>query len=327
MAFQALQNEGLNGRYLRPADLRRLQHLSFFCRRTVEGQYSGQHATPQRGQSVEFRDYRQYIPGDELSNVDWKVYGRSDKLFIKIFEHQADLTAHLVVDASASMSFRGMNVSKSPPATSRRRSRGARDAKLPQSKYDCACSLAASLAFLIVKDRDRVSFAAARQGLYEHRPPSSSAVNLAAILKSMERIAPAGEAQLGQAIRELAGQSRKRDLLIVFSDLLGGSDDVLNALSLWLHRGGEVIVFHVMHAEELNLPTFQNGTFIDSETAERVRLNIEDIRPQYEVRMTAFLEGWSQACRGNGIDYVLSSTAEPYHEQLYRFLTRRAAIA
>jgi uncharacterized protein (DUF58 family) len=327
MAFKTRPNEGLNRKYLQLADLRRLQHLSFFCRRTVEGQYSGQHATPQRGQSVEFRDYRQYIPGDELSNVDWKVYGRSDKLFIKIFEHQADLTAHLVVDASASMGFRGINIAKPPSAGNRQRARGAKDAKLPQSKYDRACSLAASLAFLIVKDRDRVSFAAAREGLHEHLPPSNSAVNLTAILKAMERIAPAGEAQLSQAIRELAGKSRKRDLLIVFSDLLGSTDDVMNALSLWLHRGGEVIVFHVMHAEELNLPPFQNGTFIDSETAQRVRLNIEDIRPQYEARMKAFLEGWSQACRGNGIDYVLSSTAEPYHEQLYQFLSRRAAIA
>ena len=325
MAFKTRQNEGLNRKYLQLADLRRLQHLSFDCRRTVEGQYSGQHATPQRGQSVEFRDYRQYIPGDELSNVDWKVYGRSDKLFIKIFEHQADLTAHLVVDASASMAFRGFLAGKAPPASPR--SRGAKNASLPQSKYDRACSLAASLAFLIVKDKDRVSFGAARDGLCEHLPPSSSAVNLTGILKTMERINPSGKAQLSEAIRALAGKSRKRDLLIVFSDLLGGTDDVMNALSLWLHRGGEVIVFHVMHADELKLPPFQNATFIDSETSERIRLNIEDIRPQYETRMKAFLESWSQACRGNAIDYLLASTAQPYHEQLYQFLTRRAAIA
>jgi uncharacterized protein (DUF58 family) len=327
MAFQTRQNEGLNRKYLQVSDLRRLQHLSFSCRRTVEGQYSGQHATPQRGKSVEFRDYRQYIPGDELSNVDWKVYGRSDKLFIKIFEHQADLTAHLLVDASASMGFRGISAKRTPPVGNRKRSRGAKDAGLPLSKYDYACRLAASLAFLIVKDKDRVSFAAACEGLYEHLAPSSSAVNLSGILTTMERILPAGEAQLSQAIRELAGKSRKRDLLVVFSDFLGSADEVMNAMSLWLHRGGEVIVFHVLHAEELNLPPVQNGIFIDSETAERIRISVEDIRPEYDARMKSFLEGWSQACRGNGIDYLLSSTADPYHEQLHRFLTRRAAIA
>jgi uncharacterized protein (DUF58 family) len=326
MPFQTLQNEGLNRKYLQVSDLRRLQHLSFSCRRTVEGQYSGQHATPQRGKSVEFRDYRQYIPGDELSNVDWKVYGRSDKLFIKIFEHQADLTAHLLVDASASMAFRGIDAKRSAPASKSQRTRGKATAQ-PNSKYDFACCLAASLAFLIVKEKDRVAFAAAREGLDEHRPPSSSAVNLSGILETMERIVPSGEAQLSQAIRELAGRSRKRDLLIVFSDLLGSTDEIMNALSLWLHRGGEVIVFHVLHAEELTLPPIQNGIFIDSETADRIRLNVEDIRPEYDARMKEFLDGWSQTCRGNGIDYVLSSTAEPYHEQLYRFLTRRAASA
>jgi uncharacterized protein (DUF58 family) len=327
MVFQPRQKEGLSQNYLQISDLQRLEHLSFSSRRTVEGQYSGQHATPQRGKSVEFRDYRQYIPGDELSNVDWKVYGRSDKLFIKIFEHQADLTAHLLVDASASMAFRGIRARRSQPVGYAKRTRGGKDAGLPLSKYDCACGLAAGLAFLIVKEKDRVSFAAAREGLHEHLPPSSSVVNLSGILKAMERINPSGEAQLSQAIRELAGKSRKRDLLIVFSDLLGTSGEIMNALSLWLHRGGEVIVFHVMHAEELTLPVVPNGIFIDSETDERIRLNVEDIRPEYDARMKVFLDGWSQTCRGNGIDYVLSSTAEPYHEQLFRFLTRRAASA
>jgi len=327
MAFQPPQNEGLNHKYLQVSDLRRLQYLAFSSRRTVEGQFSGQHATPQRGKSVEFRDYRQYIPGDELSNVDWKVYGRSDKLFIKIFEHHADLTAHLLVDASASMGFRGISARRSPPPASRKRVRGGKNADLPPSKYDYACRLAASLAFLIVKEKDRVSFAVAREGLYGHLPASNSAVNLTGILHTMERTVPAGEAQLSQAIRELAGKCRKRDLLIVFSDFLGAADGVMNALSLWLHRGGEVIVFHVLHAEELKLPPVQNGIFIDSETAERIRICVEDIRPEYDARLAAFLDDWSRSCRGNGIDYLLSSTADPYHEQLRRFLTRRADIA
>lgn len=323
MALPTQRNAGLNRRYLQLPDLRRLQHLSFFGRRIVEGQYSGQHATPQRGQSVEFRDYRQYIPGDELSNVDWKVFGRSDRLFVKIFEHQADLTAHLLVDASASMAFRGITAGRAPPPRGRKGGKAAG----PQSKYDRACFLAASLAFLIVKEKDRVSFAAARQGLHEQLPASNSLVHLTGILSAMERIAPSGEARLGQAIRELAGKSRKRDLLVVFSDLLGDSDEIIKALFLWLHRGGEAIVFHVLHADEVKLPNMQNGTFIDSESGQRIRLNVEDIRPQYEERMKGFLDGWLRTCRSNAIDYVLISTAEPYHEQLDRFLTRRAALA
>lgn len=326
MAFQTPQTDGLNRKYLQLQDLRRLQTLSFACRRAVEGQYSGQHATRQRGQSVEFRDYRQYMPGDELSNVDWKVYGRSDKLFIKIFEHQADLTAHLLVDASASMAFRGISRQQMLPPIDRRRMRGRLDRSLPLSKFDYACFLAAGIGFLIVKQKDRVSFSVSRNGLRGHLPPGSSAVHLTGILQSMEKIDPKGEARLAESIRALAGKSRRRDLLIVFSDLLDASDEVMNAMSMWIHRGGEAILFHVMHADELKLPAIENGLFVDSETSDRIRLDVEDIRRDYDARMQTFLDGWSQASKGNGIDYMLASTGIPYHEILYRYLTHRAAI-
>ncbi len=326
MSFQSSQKEGLNRKYLQLQDLRRLQTLSFACRRTVEGQYSGQHATRQRGQSVEFRDYRQYMPGDELSNVDWKVYGRSDKLFIKIFEHQADLTAHLLVDASASMAFRGISKDRTMPVIDRTRRRSGSMPTLPLSKYDYGCFLAAGIAFLIVKQKDRVSFAISRNGLKTHLPPNSTAIHLTGILQAMEVGVPKGDAKLADSIRSLVGKSRKRDLLIIFSDLLDDSEGVLNALSLWLHRGGEVILFHIMHADELKLPSIENGVFVDSENADRIRLDVEDIRQDYDVRMKSFLDGWSSASRGNGIDYMLASTAEPYHEVLYRYLTHRAAI-
>ena len=325
MSFQPPQTEGLNRKYLQLQDLRRLQTLSFACRRTVEGQYSGQHATRQRGQSVEFRDYRQYMPGDELGNVDWKVYGRSDKLFIKIFEHQADLTVHLLVDASASMSFRGMVTDRQMPSATRA-GRGATAHQLPLSKFDYGCFLAAGIAFLIVKQKDRVSFGVARDGLRGFLPPGSSAIHLTGILKSMEKIAPKGDARLADSVRTLAGKSRKRDLLIIFSDLLDDAENVLNSLSLWTHRGGEVILFHIMHADELKLPSIENGVFVDSETSDRVRLDVNDIRQDYDQRMRAFLDGWSNACRGNGIDYMLASTRDPYSEVLFRYLTHRAAI-
>lgn len=324
MPFQTSQSDGLNRKYLQLADLRRLHNMTFACRRTVEGQYSGQHATRQRGQSVEFRDYREYMPGDELASVDWKVYGRSDKLFIKIFEHQADLTAHLLVDASASMAFRGVLKEPFVPVIERRKK--VTNKKWPLSKFDYGCFLAASIAFLIIKQKDRVSFAVSRKGLHAHLPPASSAIHLTGILKAMEQIDPKGDAKLADAVRALAGKSRKRDILIVCSDLLDDSGELLNALALWRHRGGEVILFHVMHAEELKLPSVENGVFIDSENSERIRLDVEDIRRDYDSRMQAFLDGWQQGCRGNGIDYMLASTAAPYHETLHRYLTQRAAL-
>jgi len=120
--------DGLNRKYFRPEDLRRLSHADFTSRRAIEGLYAGKHKTAQRGQSIEFRDYRQYIPGDPINHVDWKVFGRTDKLFIKVFEHQAELSVHLLVDGSNSMKFNGL-------------SRGKQD-----SKYDCCCLIFADLA-------------------------------------------------------------------------------------------------------------------------------------------------------------------------------------
>ena len=298
--------KGLNRKYLRLQDLRRLQHLLFTSRRAIEGQYSGRHSTPQRGQSVEFRDYRQYIPGDDLESVDWKVYGRSDKLFVKIFEHQADMTVNLLVDASASMAYRGLN------------------GKGDISKFDQACFMAAAIGFLVTKQTDRVSFALSRGGLAEAHRPQSSLLHLSNILQAMERTQPKGEASLAEAIRDYVGRSRRRDLLIVFSDLLDEREAVFKSLARCLHRGGEVIVFHVLHADELKLPDIDSGMFIDSETGERVRLSLSDIRPDYDARMRQFLDEWSTACKGHGIDYNLVSTADPYHKALERYLYRRA---
>jgi len=134
---------GLNRKYLRTQDLRRLKNVFFSSRRVVEGQYAGRHASPQRGHSVEFNDYRQYMPGDEVADIDWKVYGRSDKMFIKLFEHQSDMTVNLVVDGSASMAYAGL------------------DGRY--SKYDHACLMAAAIAFLTTKQQDKVSFALANR--------------------------------------------------------------------------------------------------------------------------------------------------------------------
>ena len=297
--------EGLNRKYLRLQDLRRLKNVFFSSRRAIEGLYSGRHSTPQRGQSVEFRDYRQYIPGDDIGSVDWKVFGRSDKLFIKMYEHQADMTVHLVVDASASMAYRGQTAGK--------------------SKYDQACSLAAAVAFLIAKQQDRVSFAFAQRGLSGFHRPGTSMIHLAGILETMERTIPKGEAQLADALRALAEHSKRRDLLIVFGDLLDDVEGVRKALATWLSRGGEALVFHVLHADELELPRIENGLFIDSETDARLRLNVDDVRPEYERRLREFLDVWSRVCRGHGIDYNLVSTADDYSRALERYLFRRAA--
>ena len=298
---------GIESKYLRVQDLRRLQHVEFTTRRPIDGLYAGRHASPQRGQSVEFRDYREYTPGDDLNQVDWKVYGRSDKLFIKLFEHQADLTVHLLVDASSSMRYGGRLLTG-------------------HSKYDQACFLAAAIGFLISKQTDRISFGLAQDGLREQHRAGSGMRHLASILHAMASGRPQGKAQLARTIRDIVTLGRRRDLLIVFSDLLEDREEIIKALSTSLHRGGEVIIFQILHEDELKLPKIDNGLFIDSETGARARINVNDIRPQYEAKMKEFLDGWAKECRGRGIDYNLVSTADEYHKVLEKYLLRRATL-
>jgi uncharacterized protein (DUF58 family) len=300
-------------------DLRRLTQFFFTGRKPIEGQYSGQHATPQMGQSVEFRDYRQYIPGDEIGSIDWKIYGRSDKLFIKIFEHQADLTVNLLVDASESMAYRGIDVSRR-----RKPLPWSGDDGSERSKFDYACSLAAAIGFLIIKQHDRVGFSVAQGGLTQFLAARSTMSHLSAILDAMEQTRPHGLAQLPAAIRDLAGRTGRREVLIVFSDLLEDRDAILKSLSMFNHRGGEAILFHVLHGDELRLPQIENGIFVDSETGARLRLNVEDVRTAYEAKLKDFLDGWLRLAKANGINYSLCSTADPYDRVLERYLTRRA---
>ncbi len=302
---------------LNPADLAPLRHLVFASRRAVVGHYAGKHASPQRGHSVEFQDYRDYTPGDPLGEIDWKVYGRSDKLFIKLFEHQSDMTVNLLVDASASMGYTGIENSKRP-----RRRMGPQ----PTSKYDHACRMAAAVAFLVTQQQDKVAFGVAQKGLQHAVRAAGTYPHLHQITGVMESITPRGPANLAAALHAAARQAKRKGLLLVFSDLEEDQDAVLAALARFLHRGHEVIVFHTLHADELKLPDLSEAVFVDSESGREVRVNVEDVRAEYDRKLKANLDGWRRVLTARGVDYNLVSTATPYHETLRRYLFNRASL-
>lgn len=319
---------GLNRRYLRVQDLRRLRSLFFASRRIVEGLYTGRHASPQRGHSVEFNDYREYFPGDEIGDIDWKVFGRTDKLMIKMFEHQSDMSVHLVVDASASMGYGGKGPREKGQGLSKARSNssslGPRPSSLgPDSKYDHACRMAAAIAFLTTKQQDKVSLSLVQQGLSRFERPMSSVTHLNKMLRAMEEVSPQGEANLAAALKKLASLTKRRSVILIFSDLLDDFEAVNDALAIHTHRGSEVILFHILHEDELKLPTQHEAVFQDSETGSKVTLNIDDIRAAYETRIKQFLADWNKACRGKGIDYNLVNTATPYTKSLENYLFSR----
>jgi uncharacterized protein (DUF58 family) len=325
-------------RYLRVQELNHLRDTLFAPRRPVRGAYAGRHTSRQRGHCVEFNDYREYTPGDEVADIDWKAYGRSDRLFIKIFEHQADMTVSLLVDASASMGYAGLNptadvnsaaswMNRVKTVSRKRRSAGDGPGIVNPSKYDQACLMAAAVAFLTVRQQDRVGFATAQQGLHDYQTPRGGFAHLNHVLRSMERARPAGRANLPEALHALVRRARRRGLLVVFSDLMEDRDPIMRGLSAFTSRGGEVIVFHVLHADELELPDLDEAIFVDSETGRRVRMNVRDVRPAYQARIRRSVEAWRTALTARGIDYQLASTATHYHEAIRDYLFTRAARA
>lgn len=320
-------------------DLDLLANVLFAPRRPIRGLYAGRHTSRQRGHCAEFNDYREYTPGDEVGDIDWKVFGRSDRLFIKLFEHQTDMTVSLLVDASASMGYAGLNPAGIRPwkqdntswintlkaLNSKRNTSGPRPPIDNPSKYDQACLMAAAIAFLTVRQQDRVGLYLAQRGLYRQLPARGGFTHLNQALRLMEEVEPKSGAHLAEALQTLSTRMPRRSLLIVFSDLMEDRDEILRTLSTVTARGGEVIVFHLLHEDELHLPDLDEAVFVDSETGRQVRLSVPDIREAYESRVRESSTTWHNALTSRGIDYHLASTATHYHEAIRDYLFTRAA--
>ncbi|MEM8737007.1 MAG: DUF58 domain-containing protein [Planctomycetota bacterium] len=312
--------------YLDPAALAPLRHLVFASRRAVTGHYAGQHASPQRGHSVEFRDYRAYTPGDPLGDVDWKVYGRTDRMFLKQFEHQSDMAVHLLLDASASMAYAG------PEPVKRRRTPRRSPRKTPPptvagSKFDHACRLATAIAFLVIQQQDKVALGLAQGGLHTALPALGTYPHLHRLGHTLEETRPAGQARLPAALHAFAPRARLKGLLVVISDLADEDPDaVLAALDRFLHRGHEVIVFQTLHADELVLPNLGSVVLVDSETGRELTTDLDDLRENYARRIEAHLTRWRRVFGARGIDHRVVSTATPYPEVLRDYLFTRASL-
>jgi uncharacterized protein (DUF58 family) len=321
----AAESARVGARFLGAADMQRLRQLEFSTVRRVRGALSGRHSSRQRGQSVEFNDYRQYMPGDDPADVDWKAYGRSDRLYIKLYEHESELSTTILVDGSASMDFRGCDAP--PPGTRRVTARGETVSAAGPSKIELAGSIAAALGFLLVQRSDRVALGIAAKGTARVDRPGVSMAHLQEMLSALDGHACAGDAALPAAIEAAARRSRRRGILVVISDFLDDPDATVAALAEASARGHEPILFQTMHAEELDLPRGGAGLFVDSESGERVRVHLDDIRQDYMRVMAEFLERFDRMTRSLGIDRTLIHTGEDRFEALARYLQRRGGSA
>jgi len=292
---------------MRPSDLYDPGRLELIARGVVDGFLIGLHRSPHRGFSVEFAENRPYYPGDDIRFLDWRMYARSDRWYLKQFEEETNLRAYLVLDASRSMRW-----SSEPMAGF--------------SKLDYGRLLAASLANLLLRQGDATGFVAYDDRVRTHLPPRASRRHLATILHELVTLEGDGRSEAGMAMRDVAIRLRRRGLVILVSDLLVEPDGTRRALHYLRHRGHEVIVLHLMDPGEKELPPAGDAVYFDPETGEELRTSSAALRTEYAVAVQAAIDEWRSDCRGMGADYQLLMTDTPLGVGLGHLLQKRARL-
>ena len=288
--------------YFDPKVLAGIANLSLRARWVVEGLMSGVHKSRAKGFSVEFEEHREYSPGDEIRRIDWKALGKFDRYFIKEYEDETNLRAYLLLDASASMNYASDGI----------------------TKFDYACTLTASLAYLILKQQDAAGVVTFSDRIEAFVPPRAKRDYLTQILHALENRGPGGETDVGKILDDIAGQIKRRGLIVLVSDLLDEPAGILKGLRQFRFKGNDVIVFHLMDPAELNLPFDGNIQFEDLEATDlRVIADPRAIRATYQQVVNEFISDMRKQCHDNAIDYQLISTATPLDQALRSYLSWR----
>lgn len=288
-------------RYFDPEGLARIGNLELIAKQVVEGFLSGRHRSPYQGFSVEFMDHRPYTQGDEVRMLDWKLLGRTDKYFVKLFQDETNLRAHILLDRSRSMGYRSGVL----------------------SKLEYACYLAATLTYLMLHQNDAVGLVLFDDEVRSHLPPLAKASQFRRVLDALEGLEPGGETRVGDILHDIAERISRRSLVILVSDLLDDPAEIANGLQHLRHDHHEVIVFHVMDPDELNFPFERMIRFKDMEGVRQLVVHPRTLRRRYMQRLTAFLEAMKEECFRRKISYTLSDTRRPYDVMLSEYLELR----
>jgi uncharacterized protein (DUF58 family) len=290
-------------RFLDPAVIARLGSMELKARTVVEGFLSGLHRSPYKGFSVEFAEYRQYLPGDDLSTLDWKVYARSDRHYVKKFEEETNLDCHVLLDISASMAYRG----------------GA-----AMSKVEYGSVLAASLAYLMNRQRDATGLIEFDDRIRGRLPASARPGHLHAILLALEKVAPGAKSDVGRPLHQLADALGKRSLVVLISDLLDDPDNIVRGLKHLRFRGTDVIVFQVLDPHEIHFPFRGAARFTDVESDDVVTADPDRVRESYLEAMASLRARYEKELRGAGIDFLSLDSSKPLDFALLAYLDTRA---
>lgn len=287
--------------YLNPDVISRAQALGVKARTVVEGLRVGDHKSPYRGFSVEFVQHREYVPGDDIRHIDWKSYGRSERYTIKQYEQETNFTAHILLDASRSMLY----------------------GKGSENKLEFAKTLAAALSYLIIHQRDSVALHVFDSTWRERLPASGQMGHVQKILETLESVEPKEKNAMGPLLHDIANHVKRRGLFFLISDCFDDVESLLGGLQHLRFGGHEVIVFHVLHPDEMDFPF--NGMVKFDAMEERMHLLTRPqlIRPSYMKALQKYLDEFQKGCERNRCDYVPMNTGKPLAESLTAYLARR----
>jgi uncharacterized protein (DUF58 family) len=289
-------------RFIDPKVLIKIQNLELVARTVVEGFVSGLHRSPYMGFSVDFAAYREYQPGDEIKRIDWNVFSRSDKLYIKLYEGETNTRVLVMLDISGSMNY------------------GSGDIK----KIDYARILAASLTYFAHHQRDGVGFLTFDTQVRAHVPSSRRRGQLLTILAEIDRIQPSAETEFRKPLRFLAEYLTRRGVIVVISDLYDEPDNIISGLKALKAKGNDIIVFHIMDNFELTFPFQDMAQFEDMETTRKLHVIPEYLRTQYLSILKDHMEKIRKELAGNRIDYCLMDTSKPLDQGLFTYLAARS---
>lgn len=291
-------------RFLPPEAVSRISRLEILAREVVEGFLSGLHRSPYFGQSIEFAQHREYVPGDDIRRIDWKVWSKTDKYYIKQYEEETNLRTTLLVDLSESMLFGSGKL----------------------TKYEFACQIAACLSYLLLRQQDAVGMTTFDAAIRSRVPSSSKQNHLSAMLAALGAQAPEKKTDLAQILGQIADEQSRRGLIVLVSDLFVDRAGLIKGLKLLRTRGHEVMVFHVLDDAELDFHYVGTTKFAGMEAAGDLICDPRSLRDGYLAAMQKFLEEVRHACARQMIDYQTIRTSEHLDAVLRHYLSHRLGM-
>jgi uncharacterized protein (DUF58 family) len=289
-------------KYLKPEVIRQVARLDLRAKFIIEGFISGLHASPFHGFSVEFSEHRKYSPGDNIADIDWNVFAKTDRFYTKRFQAETNLTGYLVMDLSGSMGY---------------------TYRQDLTKFEYAISLSAALGYLMIHQQDPVGLIAFDRAISHSLKPKSKRSQLGNILSLLAKLRPEGETEIAKSLHQFAGMLKHKSLVMLFSDLLAEPEPIYKALHRLRHAGHDVIVFHILDEAEALFPFNGMLELEDNETRETLEVDADAIKADYLEAVTSFQGSYRKECQTARIDYIPLHTGMPFDKALMSYLHSR----